>query len=217
MNVNRFKAKLGKQGFKAVIDVETGGFNPLVNGMCEIAVVILNEDNEEVDSYSTLIKPYHKEAYTPPVPQKGKGIIETLKKEVIPEEMKMVYSEKAQKIHGITIEEMQEHGEESRKVCYEVDSILFKHRVRTIIAHNKSFEESHLDEFWRRFAGENKIVRDEIICTMDMAKKKLPKRKSYSLENLCKDLSIKNDQAHRALGDARATADLFRYMIRKTQ
>ena len=46
-------------------------------------------------------------------------------------------------------------------------------------------------------------------CTIQLAKTKHGSLPSYSLASLCAFYGINNDNAHRALSDARATAELF--------
>jgi DNA polymerase-3 subunit epsilon len=43
--------------------------------------------------------------------------------------------------------------------------------------------------------------------------KLIPYKKSYSLGNLCRELNIQNQQAHRAFGDARATTTLLEMLL----
>ena len=72
---------------------------------------------------------------------------------------------------------------------------------RQIVAHNASFDSS----FLRSYLKEDNRWLDSIT----LAQIAFPKLKSYSLNNICDDLSIINENPHRAIGDARATAKLF--------
>lgn len=61
-------------------------------------------------------------------------------------------------------------------------------------------------EFKRNFIKHEKLyVKD----TMFLAKKKIPRFRSYSLKNLTEYLGIINQTAHRALSDVYATFELF--------
>lgn len=63
-----------------------------------------------------------------------------------------------------------------------------------------------LSEFKRNFVKHDKLyVKD----TMFIAKKKIPRFRSYSLKNLTEYLGIVNQTAHRALSDVYATFELF--------
>ena len=53
------------------------------------------------------------------------------------------------------------------------------------------------------------LFENRALDTKDMARQLNPGAKSYSLATLCKEYKVVNNQAHRALSDALATADLF--------
>lgn len=72
----------------------------------------------------------------------------------------------------------------------------------SIVGHNVRFDLDFLYTFGCHF---NNPVYD----TMELARILYPTAKSYSLENLCKLLNINITASHRALEDARATAQLF--------
>lgn len=86
---------------------------------------------------------------------------------------------------------------------------------KIFIAHNVSFDYNFIrSEF--AFIGQD--FEREKLCTVQLSRKLIPGKHSYSLGNLCESLGIKNEARHRASGDAIATAKLFDLLIRaKTQ
>ena len=79
------------------------------------------------------------------------------------------------------------------------------------IAHNVNFDYGFIKAEFESLGGEFKRKK---LCTVQMSRKLLPGKRSYSLGNLCQDLGIKNEARHRALGDAKATAELFGYLLK---
>jgi DNA polymerase-3 subunit epsilon len=74
------------------------------------------------------------------------------------------------------------------------------------VAHNVNFDYSFIK------AEFNAIGRNwnaPKLCTMRLARKAFPGFPSYGLNNLCNWLGITNEQAHRALSDARAAKIIF--------
>lgn len=71
-----------------------------------------------------------------------------------------------------------------------------------LIAHNAAFDGGFLETF-------TEIPKEEYLDTLLLAKMAFPMQNSYALANLTEYFGIRNDQQHRALSDAKATADLF--------
>jgi len=78
------------------------------------------------------------------------------------------------------------------------------------IAHNVNFDYGFIKAEFESLGGEFKRKK---LCTLQMSRKLLPGKRSYALGNLCKDLGIKNEARHRAMGDAKATTELFKYLL----
>lgn len=74
------------------------------------------------------------------------------------------------------------------------------------IAHNVSFDYSiiknHFEDLGISFNRKK-------LCTVRLSRSILPNHASYSLGKLCRELGIKNQNRHRAMGDAMATTELF--------
>jgi DNA polymerase III subunit epsilon len=81
---------------------------------------------------------------------------------------------------------------------------------RTFVAHNARFDYSFIREEYKSL-GFN--FKRSIIDTVALSRKLLPGHKSYSLGNICRDLSISINGRHRAAGDALATVKLFELLI----
>ncbi len=81
---------------------------------------------------------------------------------------------------------------------------LFKDAV--FVAHNVNFDYSF---FKAEFAALGVDFQPPRLCTVKLARKAFPGKISYGLGSMCKDLNIYNSAPHRAMGDARATVELF--------
>jgi DNA polymerase III subunit alpha, Gram-positive type len=79
-----------------------------------------------------------------------------------------------------------------------------------IIAHNASFDYGFI-EHNANFYGYN--FRNEKLCTRKLANRLLPHLPSKRLNCICEHLNIKNLQAHRAMGDVKATYEVFSCFI----
>jgi DNA polymerase III subunit epsilon len=81
---------------------------------------------------------------------------------------------------------------------------------RIFVAHNVSFDYNFIRD---EFASLGYKFRREKLCTVNLSRKLLPGRISYSLGNLCASLGIENEARHRAEGDAVATTKLFELLL----
>lgn len=80
------------------------------------------------------------------------------------------------------------------------------------VAHNASFDYNHIRKEFRELGYDYK--RDTV-CTVQLSRRVLPGEPSYSLGKLCKSLGIDNQNHHRALNDALATANLLHLCLSK--
>jgi DNA polymerase-3 subunit epsilon len=85
---------------------------------------------------------------------------------------------------------------------------------RVFVAHNVAFDYGFVREEFRSLGYTYK--RDQV-CTVKLARKLIPGRKSYSLGNICEHvgINIAEHERHRAEGDAVATAKLFDILLAK--
>ncbi len=76
-----------------------------------------------------------------------------------------------------------------------------------LVAHNAPFDVGFLRATCQRLAIP--ALANRIVDTQVLAKKALPRQKSYSLQNLAGALGIESGNAHRALDDAQTCMKLF--------
>lgn len=79
------------------------------------------------------------------------------------------------------------------------------------VAHNAKFDFGFIRQEFERIGQE---FRSPKICTVVESRKRLPNARSYSLANLCRDFAIPLHRHHRALDDAKATAELFSILLK---
>ena len=84
---------------------------------------------------------------------------------------------------------------------------------RIFVGHNAGFD-------WRFLSKELHValgtpLRGRLLCTVRMARKLVPEMPRRSLDALSWYFGVTNDARHRAFGDARATADVFRRMLER--
>jgi DNA polymerase III subunit epsilon len=83
---------------------------------------------------------------------------------------------------------------------------------RTFVAHNAKFDYSFIRQEFKSL-GFN--YNRNILDTVALSRKLFPGHRSYSLGNICRDLSISINGRHRAAGDALATVKLFEMLVEK--
>jgi DNA polymerase-3 subunit alpha (Gram-positive type) len=80
-----------------------------------------------------------------------------------------------------------------------------------IVAHNASFDHG--------FISHNAMMHlkynfcNEKVCTRKLANRLLPDLPSKRLGSICEHLDIDNERAHRAMGDAKATTEVFQHFL----
>ena len=170
---------------KAVIDIETGGFSKNKNALCEVGIVIIDENFRIIDELNILISPYGAE-----------------------------YNHHAMLIHGITIETLEKEGIPPGFACKKIRDFLEKYQTYTFIGHNiKRFDLPFLRAFFDRFSKISDLVSFEAYeDTLIIAKTRL-NLSSYALGALCNFYHVKNEDAHSAIGDCKATLEVYRNLI----
>lgn len=96
---------------------------------------------------------------------------------------------------------------------YEVAKRIVEITENTVlVAHNAQFDYRILRTEFRRL-GFN--FERKTLCTVDLSKKLIPEKDSYSLGKLVRSLGIPVSDRHRANGDALATLKLFKLLLSK--
>jgi DNA polymerase-3 subunit epsilon len=86
---------------------------------------------------------------------------------------------------------------------------------RVFVAHNAPFDWSFINAELLRTTG--RALLGERLCTVRLARKIVPEVRSRSLDSLCYYFNVPNEARHRAFGDARATAIIFRRMLERAR
>lgn len=76
-----------------------------------------------------------------------------------------------------------------------------------VVAHNATFDRGFLEFNYDKHLKQD--FRNEFLCTKKLATRLLPELTSRKLSAITEHLSIKNDDAHRALSDVIATTQVF--------
>lgn len=82
------------------------------------------------------------------------------------------------------------------------------------VAHNVGFDYNFIKSEFKSLGFEFSRPR---LCTVKLSRLLIPGKHSYSLGKLCKDLTIKISNRHRAAGDALATVKLFEILLSKDE
>lgn len=80
-----------------------------------------------------------------------------------------------------------------------------------LVAHNATFDYGFLTVNAAEHLGSE--LANEKICTRKLANRLLPDLYSKRLGCLCEHFGVVNEQAHRAMGDVRATAQVFEQFL----
>ena len=76
-----------------------------------------------------------------------------------------------------------------------------------VVAHNVQFDWDRFLVFFLEKVGI--YPKNQVVDTLALSRKYIKGLESYSLESICEELNINIKNAHRALGDTMATAELF--------
>ena len=79
------------------------------------------------------------------------------------------------------------------------------------VAHNAWFDHSFLNVASKRIL--DKGLDNDLLCTVKLSRQLLPDLPRRNLGALCSHLNIRNDQAHRALSDVKATSQVFSHFL----
>ncbi|WP_437919526.1 exonuclease domain-containing protein [Sphingobacterium sp. LRF_L2] len=85
---------------------------------------------------------------------------------------------------------------------------------KIFVAHNVNFDYSFLVKELKQAGYDWQASK---LCTVRLSRKIIPGYKSYSLGKLCQQLNITLLERHRAMGDAKATAELFDILLQRDE
>lgn len=108
-------------------------------------------------------------------------------------------------------EEMVAHAPSFKEVAEHIYRLL---QDKVFVAHNVNFDYSFVKHHLSDAGFE---LNTKKLCTVRLARKIVPGLRSYSLGKLCHQLGIDLANAHRAGGDAMATAELFSLLVNKDE
>lgn len=111
-------------------------------------------------------------------------------------------SEHVHKLTSISQRELQE----APKFYDVAEAIKVRLEDNTFVAHNVDFD---LGLLKKKFAEMGQELKVKTFCTLKVSQHEIPGLKSYNLDAICGFFGIKISERHRAIGDARATLDLF--------
>lgn len=111
-------------------------------------------------------------------------------------------SEFIQNFTSISIREL----EQAPKFYDVADAIRMRLEDSIFVSHNTDFDYGILMKKYLQMGQELKL---KTFCTLKVAQEEIPGLRSYNLDALCSFFHIKNSDRHRAIGDAKATLELF--------
>ena len=181
------------EGNKIIFDIESGGFAKEKNALCELGAVVINADNEIIDSLQYYVKPYKRE---------------------MSEEL-CSYKPDAMAVNGITEQQIAE-GQLVELVLQKFIKLIIDHEVQTIIGHNSDFfDVNWISYLLGRFTPHQQYF-DQIrkVDTIKLAQARMDcKPPSYKLGDLCEYYGIEITDAHTAIGDCIATLELYKRLL----
>jgi len=176
----------------ASIDIETGGLSSEKNPVTEIAIIIIDNDLNEIGEYSQIIIPY--------------GNFEIQQQTLDCSNMTL---------------DLLNTGKDGSIVVKECCDFLFKHKIGknmpVFVGHNSDkFDIPFIANFFDFFKTDltKYINPDFTIDTMWWSRLRWKESSNYKLGTCCQNAGVELSQAHRALNDARATSELFKYFMR---
>ena len=94
---------------------------------------------------------------------------------------------------------------------YEIAKDIYqKLEGHVFVAHNVNFDYNFIRQEFKSLGGD---FQSKKLCTVRLSRKIIPGLPSYSLGNLTKHLGIRINDRHRAYGDAKATVQVFQYLL----
>lgn len=175
----------------AFIDVETTGLNPDLHEIIDLGLVLARQ-----------------------IPQAGKGpaleVIGEYEYKIVPERLYNADPESL-KINGYTPEKWAD----AKPLQEVMEDFAVRTKGASFVAHNIVMDSAFINRAFEH-AGVKNEMHYHKIDTISLAFAKLyhdPKVEKFSLRFLCEYFGIKNENAHTAMSDARATFELYKKLM----
>lgn len=177
-----------------VMDLETGGFSEKQNPIVEVAVIVLDSLFEEVERRSFLVRNYNN----------------------------LVYTEGAYQTHHIGEDQIEAEGISSKEAVKIISDLAVKYKESrqkpVLVGHNfVGFDDRFLSYLFKFEKSDFNILFDStILDTLMLMRMKygyddiMP---AFNLMSCCTRLDIPLIEAHRAMPDTEASAELFRRIM----
>ena len=180
-----------------VFDLETTGLDPNYDNVIEIGA-IKYKNGKEVDRYQSLIQPYDFDI-----------AFEDDQDYAIRNGEKVLYvADYITKLTGIT-NKMLENAPTFNKVA---DDILSFFGNAIVFGYNVNFDINFLYDAIKQF--NNSDFQNDYVDVMRLARKVHHNLNHHRLKDMVAFYNIVNEQSHRALGDAKATQDVFEHLYK---
>lgn len=174
-----------------VFDVETGGFDYNLHPITQIALMTIDASTlKEIDRYETFVKPYDD----------------------------LIITKDALRVTGLKISDINS-GIEKRELVKNLTAYFKKSMPNNrsenrpvMIGHNVQFDLGFLFNIFESCKSDvYSHISDTSICTMALSKQAFPNASSLKLEKVCEEAGLVLKDAHKAMNDVIATAELFRF------
>jgi len=157
-----------------------------------------------IDIETTGVKPGHSKIIEIAiVNHDGEKVVDQWSTLINPECSIQYFITKLTGINNQMVEDAPKFYEVAKKIVEMTEGNVF-------VAHNVGFDYGFIKAEFKELGFE---FNRKKLCTVRLGRKLIPGHKSYSLGKITKDLGIKLNNAHRAMGDTLATVELFeRYL-----
>lgn len=196
------------KNYYIVFDLETGGLWAHNNPIVEIALIVLDSEMKEIERYENFIKPY-----------------KDLNGEILRIE------QQALQANGIKLEEILEKGIDAKTLFKDLINIFKKYKYGKwgkpiLVGHNASnFDSAFLEYLFNLYEEKGKTgqcplyryVEKFIFDTLAYARLRTGniEVENYQLGTVCKGFEIELIDAHRAMVDTEANAELFKIFVKE--
>lgn len=177
-----------------IVDIETTGRRTYNSRIVEVAAVVLDQNFAEIERWSSLVNPG-------------------------PEAMALAQP-KAMEVNGLTAEALKD-APSTENVAAGIQELLARHPEATIHAFNNEFDSWFLAQppwnvDWKRWGECIMLAAMEIMEDSGVLELRYNgKPKFPNLKEAIAFFDLKSETSHRAIGDARAAADVFVELLRQ--